>query len=132
MHRIKGYMGKISAIILMLLSLSAQSNPDIQITHALDSIFTDIQQISDRNLNDYQNLISTHISPQIDVLSMSQLILGRHWKRASIDQKQRFLECFRRQFRTTQAQALFDWQPSSWKVINQEFNNNQTKAAVVI
>ena len=125
-------MGKISAIILLLLSLSAQSNPDIQISRALDRMFSDIQQISDQSLYDYQNLIATHISPQIDVLSMSQLILGRHWKRASIEQKQRFLECFKRQFRATQAQALFDWQPTSWKVINQEFNDNQTKAAVVI
>ena len=96
-------MGKISAIILLLLSLSAQSNPDIQITRALDRMFSDIQQISDQSLYDYQNLIATHISPQIDVLSMSQLILGRHWKRASIEQKQRFLECFKRQFRATQA-----------------------------
>jgi polar amino acid transport system substrate-binding protein len=125
-------MGKISAIILLLLSLSAQSNPDIQINHTLDSMFADIQHISEQSFNDYQNLISTHISPQIDILNMSQLILGRHWKRASIDQKQRFLECFKRQFRATQAQALFDWQPTSWKVLNQEFNNNQTKAAVAI
>jgi ABC-type transporter MlaC component len=119
-------MGKISAIILLLLSLSAQSNPDIQITHTLDSMFADIQHISEQSFNDYQNLISTHISPQIDILNMSQLILGRHWKRASIDQKQRFLECFKRQFRATQAQALFDWQPTSWKVLNQEFNTNQS------
>ena len=125
-------MGKISAIILLLLSLSAQSNPDIQITHTLNSMFADIQHISEQSFNDYQNLISTHISPQIDILNMSQLILGRHWKRASIHQKQRFLECFKRQFRATQAQALYDWQPTSWKVLNQEFNNNQTKAAVVV
>jgi polar amino acid transport system substrate-binding protein len=125
-------MGKLGVIILLLLSLSAQSNPDIQISHSLDSMFSDIELLSNHHLGDYENLIGTHISPYIDILNMSQLILGRHWKRASIQQKQRFLKCFKRQFRTTQAQTLLEWQPTSWHEIKKDFNENRTKAAIVM
>ncbi|MFT5593528.1 MAG: polar amino acid transport system substrate-binding protein [Oceanicoccus sp.] len=125
-------MGKLGVAILLLLSLSAQGNPSIQITQALDGMFSDIQQLSNQTYDDYQNLIAIHISPHIDILNMSQLILGRHWKRASIDQKQRFLGCFKRQFRSTQSKALSEWQPRSWQLVRTEFNENKTKAAVIM
>jgi polar amino acid transport system substrate-binding protein len=125
-------MGKLGILCLLLFSLSTHAEPDIQISHALDNMFLDLSQLQSLQLTDYQNLIATHISPHIDTLSMAQLILGRHWKRASIKQKQRFLGCFSRQFRATQAQALLEWQPTSWVLQEQTFNENQTKAALVM
>jgi len=125
-------MARLGLFCWLLVSLSVHAKPDVQISRALDAMFVDIGQLQTHELADYQNLIATHISPNIDTLSMAQLILGRHWKRASISQKQRFLSCFTRQFRTNQAQALLEWQPTRWVLKEQSFNANETKSALVM
>jgi polar amino acid transport system substrate-binding protein len=125
-------MGKIGILCLILLSVSVHSKPEVNILQALDHVFISLQQLKNQELDDYKNVIASHISPHIDTLSMSQLILGRHWKRASIQQKKRFMSCFTRQLRTTQAQAFFNWKPTHWELLQQTFNENRTKVVLVM
>ena len=125
-------MGKLSLLCWLLLSLHVHAKPDVQITRALDALLIDVSQLQDHTIADYKTLIKKHISPNIDTLNMAQLILGRNWKRASIEQKQRFLECFSRQLLSNQAQAFLEWQPTSWSLKAQTFNDNDTKSALVM
>ncbi|NVK37676.1 MAG: ABC transporter substrate-binding protein [Gammaproteobacteria bacterium] len=118
--------------LLVCLCHVAQADPKDIIQDSLEQLFNDITALDTSDDHDYQNLIATHVSPLIDSLSMGQLILGKHWKRASIKQKQDFLQCFSRQFRATQAEALSSWQPNRWQILEQTFNDNQTKAAIKI
>ncbi len=120
------------ALALVLLCHSVQADPKDIIQTSLEQLFSDITSLESTNQHDYQNLIATHVSPLIDSLSMGQLILGKYWKRASIQQKQTFMQCFSRQFRATQAEAFSAWQPTKWQILEQTFNDNQTKAAIKV
>lgn len=131
-NKVLNIMNKLGIFCLLLVSLSTHAEPKIPLTQALDAMFVDLNQLQSHQLSDYNHLIATHVTPHIDTLSMAQLILARHWKRASIKQKQRTLKCFGRQFQATQAQMLSQWRPQSWTLEEQVFNENQTKAAFVI
>lgn len=120
------------ALVLVCICYNVHADPKEIIQESLEQLFSDITSLESSSRQDYQNLIATHVSPLIDSLSMGQLILGKYWKRASIQQKQTFMQCFSRQFRATQAEALSAWQPTQWHILEQAFNDNHTKAAIKV
>lgn len=74
--------------------------------------------------------IERHVSPYLDFTGMSRLVLGPYWKRADLDQRDRFLECFSRQLTSTQAQTLLDNNHANWQFTEETFNKTKSKAAI--
>ena len=122
----------IRIFLIVLLSSHTLAQPTDQIKQALDAVVYDLARLKSIDEPSLGNVIDEHISPLIDYLAMSQLILGEHWKRSSVAQKRQFLQCFPRQFRHLQASALINWQPDKWTITQEAYNANQTKLALDI
>lgn len=63
-----------------------------------------------RNPEELDALIERILVPLIDVEYMSQLVLGRHWRDASEEQRERFQESFKNMLIQTYGGALLEFQ----------------------
>lgn len=43
-----------------------------------------------------RNLVNTHLSPRIDFIASSKWVLGKHWRRANLEQKKAFILEFKK------------------------------------
>ncbi len=53
-------------------------------------------------------IVEAHVLPHVDFERMSRLVLGKHWRRATPDQRRRFVEGFRALLVRTYSTALAD------------------------
>ena len=103
-------MNKISTIYLFLLSCfliigssvsqaSTNTEPDTLIktsTYNLISAIKDSQIQLKKDPEVIQELILTHIAPQLDFIAAARWVLGKHWREADRKQKIRFIKQFRK------------------------------------
>lgn len=117
-----------SLLCLLLSSLSAHaSEPKAIIQTALEQLKP---YIKPDNKADLILAVERYVTPHLDHERISKLVLGPHWKRADMKQKQRFMSCFARQLQDTQAQTLLDSQDATWQFSKLHYNQNNSKAAV--
>ena len=118
-----------SSLLCLLLSSpsSYASEPKAIIQTALEQVKPHIKP---DNKADLILAIGRYITPHLDHERISKLVLGPHWKRASMSQKQRFMSCFSRQLQDTQAQTLLDSKHAAWQFSEQHYNQNKSKAAI--
>lgn len=119
-------------IFLFAISFALKADPIAKIEQSIQFFLADFKALNSPTQYDVGALVDQYVSPNIDFLRMSQLILGDYWKRSSVQQKRAFLGCFPRQYRQMQVEALLKWQPTSWKIANPQYNQNNTKLALDI
>jgi len=104
-----------ATLILLLLGQAAYANNDAQSLveqtsrTMLDTITAQRDVIKQRPANLYK-LVDDILLPHIDFQYMSRLVLGKHWRRASPEQRDQFIQQFRNLLIRTYATALFEYQ----------------------
>ena len=119
----------LSCLIILLSSL-AQANPEQLIKHTFGQISQGIAALNDPSRKDIEQILKQELEPIMDMERMSKLVLGDHWKRASLKQKKRFMQCFNRQLIYSQADALRTWHSEKWTLNNSTYNNSGSKVAI--
>lgn len=71
------------------------------------------QEKIDNNPQEVIRVVNDTVLPHFDFTYMSQLVLGKHWRRASADQKARFTEAFRGLLVTTYSNSLTEYSGQS-------------------
>lgn len=122
----------IRALGIWVLSICCYGNPSVSVQTSVESFVNDINQPTQNTAHHISKIIDRHISPHLDYLGISQLVLGDHWKRSSVQQKKRFLACFPRQLHQRQIDLITAWKPTTWQLSQETFNQNQTKLALGI
>jgi len=105
---------RILLICLVLISSTvlAETPPDKLISQTVERL---IDEMSERKLELENNrtqlyeLVDLVIVKHIAVEKVAKLVLARHWRTASVDQRIRFSEAFKKLLIRTYASALFDY-----------------------
>ncbi len=120
-------------LFALLFSIYAQANPEALIEKTLKVLAVQLKAMpQDAALAEVRHVLKTHFEPLLDMERMSKVALGPYWKRASFEQKQRFIQCFTRQLRHTQAPSFLKWHGNHWQITATKFNERGSKAAVSI
>jgi ABC-type transporter MlaC component len=111
---------------------SESSAPINTIKFATDSIVSELQQLpkEQRTYSEVQRLIENYILPTIDQERIAKMALGKHWRKATKEQRIAFINTFRDlQIRTyTGAFEAFDGQ--KFEFDDSRFNKTGTRAIV--
>jgi len=125
-------MLRVLSILIVLVSNLALANPEQLINHTFTQISQRMASIKEASLKDIDQILKQELEPIMDMERMSKLVLGDHWKRASLKQKKRFMQCFNRQLRQGQADSLQTWHTGKWSVRATTYNNSGSKVAIEI
>ena len=119
------------SVIVLLLSVTASAEPS---THDLSpqelvqdtssrmlAALRDERQIITENPGRLYELVSDIVLPYFDFQKMSQWVLGKNWRRATPEQRGRFVEEFRKLLIRTYGTALSDY--ADEKIIYLPFND---------
>ena len=114
----------ITTLILAFCSLTTWVNAEDQtpeqiVEHTSTELLKIINEQSERIKNEegYVNeVINDVILPVIDLQSMGKLILGKHWKTASDEQRTQFIEQFKSMLVRTYAKSVADFGHAKVKV----------------
>jgi len=122
----------ISLILIFFTSTVLAIGPTETVRNATTGIISELTLLSQeqRTHAEIQRLVETYILPTIDQEKIAKLALGKHWKKASNEQRQAFIKTFRDlQVRTyTGAFKAFDGQEFNFK--KPRFNKPGTRAIV--
>ncbi len=118
------------SILLLLLTHLTQANPEQLINDTFTQISQQLSALKEPSIEDIDQILKQELEPHMDIERMSKLVLADHWKRASLKQKKRFIQCFNRQLRHDQAQSLQTWQAGQWSIRSTTFNNSGSKVAI--
>ena len=129
-------MRRLSTIVSLVLAFFTSNvlavGPTETVRNATTGIITELSQLTldQRTSTEIQRLVEGYILPTIDQKKIAKLALGKHWKKASDEQRSAFIETFRDlQVRTyTGAFKAFDGQEFNFK--KPRFNKTGTKAIV--
>lgn len=99
-------------LVLPLPVLADDPSPD-QIAHAAtDKIIALLKENKDAYAKDHKKLyamVDEHVLPHFDFRAMSRTVLGRYWRQATDEQRQRFVNEFRDLLVRTYATALLKY-----------------------
>ncbi len=105
-------------LILMSAPVAAEmdlSQPQLIVKNASDQIQAAMKENPPAGNYERANQIVTEIlEPHVDFVRVSALVLGKHWKRATNDQKKRFMKEFRDLLVRTYAVAFSEY--SEWEI----------------
>lgn len=104
-------IARLAAIVLLAptLALAASTPPDQLAKQTVQKILSDMNGHRAELRNNPQQLyqlIDSDLIPLIDLPYMSQLVLGRHWREASPEQRKRFQVAFKNMLIRTYGSAL--------------------------
>lgn len=90
----------------------ASAGPEEVVKSTTDLVFSRIkadETALKQDTSKLYNLVNELIVPHLDFQRASQLVLGKNWRGASDDQRQRFAEAFKELMVRTYANALFQY-----------------------
>ena len=113
------------AFILFLLpaTVFAMSNDPVDLIRTTtERVLAELEKAPDikSDPNKLQNLVEVNVSPSIDFTRLSSLILGKHWRTASRQQRQRFTAGFRKLLVKTYSTSLAEYsgQTIEYRLLN--------------
>jgi len=128
----KRFIVALLAILTFGSSAYAATAPKQTVITATQGVINELQTLKteDRTNEQVKRLVETYILPAIDQQRIAKLALGKHWKKASKEQRTAFVDTFRDlQIRTyTGAFKAFDGQQFDFK--DAKFNKSGKKAVV--
>ena len=126
--------------MVLLLSVTASAEPS---THALSpqelvrdtssrmlAALRDERQVIAENPGRLYELVADIVLPYFDFERMSQWVLGKNWRRATPEQRTRFVEQFRKLLVRTYGNALSDY--ADEKIIYLPFNDAAKERKVTV
>ncbi|MCI0653389.1 MAG: ABC transporter substrate-binding protein [Methylococcaceae bacterium] len=91
------------------------SEPQLIVKHASDRLKVAMKENPPGgNYERASQIVSEILVPHVDFVRVSALVLGKHWKRATTDQKKRFMKEFRALLIRTYAVAFYEY--SEWDI----------------
>jgi phospholipid transport system substrate-binding protein len=91
----------------MLVQASDVESPDALLQERSKQIMTELKKAGVRSdINKLYDLVDRMMVPLIDFKAMSKLTLGKHWKRASKDQRTAFMDAYKTLLRGTYTKSL--------------------------
>lgn len=105
---------RILLICLVLISSTvlAETPPDKLISQTVERLIVEMSERKlelENNRTQLYELVDRVIVKHIAVEKVAKLVLARHWRTASVDQRIRFSEAFKKLLIRTYASALFDY-----------------------
>ena len=100
------------AWLLILSPAYAGQSPDALVRETTDKVLEELTQnraALDEDVQRLYQLVDEIVLPHFDFTRMSKLVLGKHWKKASDAQRQKFKEEFKSLLVRTYATALFEY-----------------------
>jgi len=103
----------LSSLLLFSLTARAEANvtPNVMLQSVTDEIFTVLKR-EKKTINEKPDhlfdLVEQVLLPHVDMEVMSRYVLGRYWRTASEDQRQRFIEEFKNLLVRFYVSALLD------------------------
>ncbi|WP_019023795.1 MULTISPECIES: phospholipid-binding protein MlaC [unclassified Thioalkalivibrio] len=122
--------------LLLLLALpgAAQAdNPTEIIKQSIDEVYEKLRSNEDRAQEDPDfviGVIEDKILPGVDVEGMSRLVLARHWRDASSEQRERFTEAFKNTLLQAYGVQLADHLDKDIRVIERRSRQDDRMAVV--
>ncbi|WP_017926019.1 phospholipid-binding protein MlaC [Thioalkalivibrio sp. HL-Eb18] len=122
--------------LLLLLALpgAAQAdNPTEIIKQSIDEVYEKLRANEDRAQEDPDfviGVIEDKILPGVDVEGMSRLVLARHWRDASSEQRERFTEAFKNTLLQAYGVQLADHLDKDIRVIERRSRQDDRMAVV--
>lgn len=106
----------ISSFFIVLFSVMAHGTasigPDLLVKQTTDRVLNELKSNREVLLNDHEKLyrlVDEIVLPHFDFESMSRLVLGQHWRQASKEQRDKFVDEFKNLLVRTYATALFEY-----------------------
>jgi phospholipid transport system substrate-binding protein len=126
----------IASLLLFLVAAIARAEPDLSEPQLIVKNASDHLQAAMKEnppAGDYERasqIVTEILEPHVDFVRVSALVLGKHWKQATSDQKKRFMKEFRGLLIRTYAVAFSEY--SEWKInyIPFSFNPEDDKVFV--
>ncbi len=109
------------------------ANPEQLIRKTTDDIIAQLKTNKDAYAKDLKKLyamVDQQALPLFDFERMSQWVLGRHWRQATDDQKQRFVKEFRDLLVRTYATALLNYTDQKVAILPSPGKSNPDEAVV--
>ncbi|WP_019624689.1 MlaC/ttg2D family ABC transporter substrate-binding protein [Thioalkalivibrio thiocyanoxidans] len=122
--------------LLLLLALpgAAQAdNPTEIIKQSIDEVYEKLRANEDRAQEDPDfviGVIEDKILPGVDVEGMSRLVLARHWRDATSEQRERFTEAFKKTLLQAYGVQLADHLDKEIRVIERRSRQDDRMAVV--
>jgi phospholipid transport system substrate-binding protein len=83
-----------------------------------------------KDINGLYKVIDTNFLPHVNVQFAAQQVLGKHWRTATPEQRQRFVTAFYRSLLTTYGNALLEFTGDSLKLLPFQGDPNAATASV--
>ncbi len=125
-------MPRLTCLLLILFCKFCLANPEQLINSTFKNISHELSLLKEDSVAQTERIIKNNIEPHLDMERISKLVLADQWKRASLNQKNRFMQCFTRKLRNTHAKSLMLWTSGKWHIDSSTFNESGSKAAVTV
>ncbi|HEX7116867.1 MAG TPA: ABC transporter substrate-binding protein [Steroidobacter sp.] len=115
----------IAALTLCWASLhAAEQDASLGPQELVTKVAQDTLKDLDANREEYRKnpaklreLVDKHMLPHFDTAYAAQLVLGRHWREASPEQRKRFIEAFYQSLLLNYGEALLDFTPDRLDIL---------------
>lgn len=112
LKRIGVFVGLCAWLALAGPVTAASTDPDLLVKETTDKVLTELSSNRDTFMKDNNKLydmVDSVVLPHFDFERMSKLVLGKHWRGANDDQRQKFIVEFKTLLVRTYATALFQY-----------------------
>jgi len=108
----KWWLGVCAALFCLTGNVQGAQHPQQLIettaTHVIQEIKADKERLSKDDQALY-SFVEKNILPHFDFEKMARLVLGKYWRRISVDERKQFVEEFRKLLVRTYATSLFEY-----------------------
>jgi phospholipid transport system substrate-binding protein len=127
-HVVKLQRGWTAALIVMLAAATsalaaedaAQLGPQELVSKVAQDTLRDLSAKRDeyrKNPAKVRELVDKHMLPHFDTAYAAQLVLARHWRDATPEQRKRFVDAFYQSLLQNYGEALLDFTPDRLKIL---------------
>ena len=123
---VRGLTGILVWLVVTGGAAAVSAEPDLLIKQTTDSVIQELTNNRDAYMKDNAKLydmVDAIVLPHFDFERMSKLVLGKHWRSASDQQRQKFVEQFKTLLVRTYATALFQY--DGQKIIYKPFHKKE-------
>jgi phospholipid transport system substrate-binding protein len=109
-------------------------NPNVLIEKVAQEVLNDLDANREqyrKNPKTIRQLVDKHLLPHFDTEYAARLVLAKHWRTATPEQRKRFIEAFYQSLLQNYGEALLDFTPDRLKVLPyREDPTNKDRATV--
>jgi len=108
-------------------------DPSALVQTAAEAILKDLDANREAYKKDpekIRQLVDTHLLPHFDVQYAARMVLGKHWKDATPDQRERFIKAFYQSMLSNYGNALADFTAGKMKVLPSKADTDAERATV--